>query len=85
MTAITLYRPEGPKELALIEESGWREFSSLRFGNGLEELSLQLWRGEPIIAGDSLPDGTVVTILAREAHETFEGAWRRRALTLKSV
>lgn len=26
MTAITLYRPVGPKELALIEESGWREF-----------------------------------------------------------
>lgn len=26
MSAVTLYRPVGPKELALIEESGWREF-----------------------------------------------------------
>jgi len=26
MTTITLYRPVGPKELALIEASGWREF-----------------------------------------------------------
>jgi len=26
MSTITLYRPVGPKELALIEESGWREF-----------------------------------------------------------
>lgn len=25
-TTITLYRPVGPKELALIEASGWREF-----------------------------------------------------------
>ena len=26
MKTITLYRPVGPKELALIESSGWREF-----------------------------------------------------------
>lgn len=26
MAIITLYRPVGPKELALIEQSGWREF-----------------------------------------------------------
>ena len=26
MSAITLYRPVGPQELALIEASGWREF-----------------------------------------------------------
>ena len=26
MNTITLYRPVGPKELALIEASGWREF-----------------------------------------------------------
>jgi hypothetical protein len=26
MDVITLYRPVGPKELALIEASGWREF-----------------------------------------------------------
>src|SRR5437899_7639256 len=26
MSTVTLYRPVGPKELALIEESGWREF-----------------------------------------------------------
>jgi hypothetical protein len=26
MADVTLYRPVGPKELALIEESGWREF-----------------------------------------------------------
>jgi hypothetical protein len=26
MSTITLYRPVGPKELALIEASGWREF-----------------------------------------------------------
>src|SRR5215213_2908407 len=26
MKKITLYRPVGPKELALIEASGWREF-----------------------------------------------------------
>jgi hypothetical protein len=26
MSVVTLYRPVGPKELALIEESGWREF-----------------------------------------------------------
>ena len=26
MKTITLYRPVGPKELALIEASGWREF-----------------------------------------------------------
>ena len=28
--------------------------------------------GKIIVEGESLPDGTVVTILAREAHETFE-------------
>lgn len=26
MSTITLYRPVGPKELELIEASGWREF-----------------------------------------------------------
>src|SRR5258707_8325861 len=26
MSAVTLYRPVGPKELALIEQSGWKEF-----------------------------------------------------------
>jgi hypothetical protein len=26
MNTITLYRPVGPKELVLIEESGWRKF-----------------------------------------------------------
>ena len=26
METVTLYRPVGPKELALIEASGWREF-----------------------------------------------------------
>jgi hypothetical protein len=26
MDTLTLYRPVGPKELELIEESGWREF-----------------------------------------------------------
>ena len=26
MKSVTLYRPVGPKELALIEASGWREF-----------------------------------------------------------
>jgi hypothetical protein len=28
--------------------------------------------GKIIVEGNPLPDGTVVTILAREAHETFE-------------
>jgi hypothetical protein len=28
--------------------------------------------GKIIIEGEPLPEGTVVTILAREAHETFE-------------
>jgi hypothetical protein len=28
--------------------------------------------GKIVMAGDPLPDGLVVTILARESHETFE-------------
>src|SRR5579872_3798654 len=35
MPTLVLYRPVGPRELALIEASGWREFRGLRRGGGV--------------------------------------------------
>ena len=41
--------------------------------------------GKIVVEGDPLPDGTVVTILAREAHETFEVPPELEAELLESI
>jgi len=41
--------------------------------------------GKVIVEGEPLPDGTVVTFLAREAYETFEVPLELEAVLLESV
>ena len=41
--------------------------------------------GKIVVAGDPLPEGTIVTILAREAHETFEVPQELEAELLESI
>lgn len=41
--------------------------------------------GKVVVAGDPLPEGTVVTILAREADETFEVPPELEADLLESI
>jgi hypothetical protein len=42
-------------------------------------------KGKIIVDGEPFPDGTVVTILAREAHETFEVPPELEAELLESI
>jgi hypothetical protein len=41
--------------------------------------------GKIVVAGEPLPEGTIVTILAREAHETFEVPPELEAELLESI
>jgi len=41
--------------------------------------------GKIVVAGEPFPEGTVVTILAREAHETFEVPPELEAELLESI
>jgi hypothetical protein len=41
--------------------------------------------GKIVVAGEPLPEGTVVTILAREAHEAFEVPPELEAELLESI
>jgi hypothetical protein len=41
--------------------------------------------GKVVVEGDPLPEGAVVTILAREAHETFEIPPELEAELLESI
>ena|SRR5579859_5577969 len=58
-TTITLYRPVGPKELALIEESGWTKFPPRLFHQPIfypvmnEEYAIQIARDWNVPASGS--------------------------------
>ena len=41
--------------------------------------------GQIVLEGDPLPEGTVVTVLARKAHETFEMPPELEAELLESI
>ena len=41
--------------------------------------------GKIVVAGEPLPEGTIVTILAREAHETFDVPPELEAELLESI
>jgi len=41
--------------------------------------------GKIVVVGEPLPEGTIVTILAREAHETFEVPPELEAELLESI
>jgi hypothetical protein len=52
---------------------------------GMQLASGIVVNGKIIVEGEPLPDGTVVTILAREAHETFEIPPELEAELLESI